>query len=263
MKENGQPLTNQWNDFLLRKVDPYATAKYEILLHWLGDAAGKTALVVGSGSGEFAALLAQSGARVTATDISREYVELTQQTAARFGVSIQTRVGRLEDLGSDGQRFDLVAATDVIEHIEDDGTAASQLHRLLKPDGLLLVTVPALPSLFGYHDEVLGHFRRYTRPILRALLEKDFRIARMRYYGFFLIPVAFLISRLLRRPYPVSSFQAAGKKRSLAGVVIRLAFRWEKLIRPPIGTSLLLLASPKPSLDGGAHRFPYAAPLIP
>ncbi|MDR3607830.1 MAG: class I SAM-dependent methyltransferase [Oligoflexia bacterium] len=241
MSETNTALTNQWNDFLLRQVDPYATAKYEILLDWLGNIAGRSALVVGSGSGELAALMAGKGAKVTAIDISEEYVELTRKTAQRFQVPMETAVAKLEDFHP-GKKYDIVAATDVIEHIEDDQAAVQQLKELLSEEGTLVITVPALPALFGYHDEVLGHFRRYTASSLRALISGGFEISRLRYYGLFLIPVALLISRILRRPYPV---KAAGNQKSALGAIIRSVFSWEKIMSPPLGTSLLLTARPR------------------
>jgi SAM-dependent methyltransferase len=233
---------NQWNDFLLRKVDPYAGTKYEILLKWLGDVSGLTALVVGSGSGEFAALLAKRGARVSALDIDQPTIELTLETARRFGVIVNGIVSKLEDFKTE-KTFDLVAATDVIEHLQDDRAAFLKLQRLCTARGCLIITVPALPFLFGYHDEALGHYRRYTRASLEAVVPNGVTIQRLRYYGFLLIPVALLVSRILRRPYPVASVGSIGSRSSVGSFFVRLFFRWEKFISPPAGTSLLLLAS--------------------
>jgi len=59
--------------------------------------------------------------------------------------------------------FDAVLCLDVIEHLDDDAGALAAAARLVKPGGLLLVTVPAGPSLWGQQDVVTGHKRRYTR----------------------------------------------------------------------------------------------------
>jgi SAM-dependent methyltransferase len=66
--------------------------------------------------------------------------------------------------------FDVVTAFDVIEHVEDDYAMALELRRVLRPGGALAVHVPAWPSLWSRHDEVLEHKRRYTRRALRRLL---------------------------------------------------------------------------------------------
>jgi 2-polyprenyl-3-methyl-5-hydroxy-6-metoxy-1,4-benzoquinol methylase len=123
-------LTDQWNDFLLRACDPYAMAKYEILLDWVGDIEGKTGVVIGSGSGEFPALLARAGAEVTAIDIDGASVQLTQETARKFGVLVKTEVATLKSF-TKTEQFELVAATDVIEHIEDDRSAARDISELV------------------------------------------------------------------------------------------------------------------------------------
>jgi 2-polyprenyl-3-methyl-5-hydroxy-6-metoxy-1,4-benzoquinol methylase len=232
---------NQWNDFLLRKVDPYASAKYQILLEGIGPVNGLSALVVGSGSGEFAALLAQGGASVTAIDVDQATIDFTLRTARDFGVSVQGIVSKLEDFQTT-QTFDLVAATDVIEHLPDDRAAFRKLQGLCRAKGRIIITVPALPFLFGYHDEAYGHYRRYTRASLRAAVPQTLTIQFLRYYGFLLIPVALLYSRILRKHYPVAPVGRIGSRSSLGSLLIRLFFRWEKHFPPPAGTSLLLLA---------------------
>jgi SAM-dependent methyltransferase len=66
--------------------------------------------------------------------------------------------------------FDVAVALDVLEHVGDDHRAVDQVLRVLRPGGLLLVTVPAMPGLFGPHDRALGHCRRYDRQAVRRLL---------------------------------------------------------------------------------------------
>lgn len=67
--------------------------------------------------------------------------------------------------------LDLVAALDVLEHIPDDGAAAREITRVLRPGGHLVVTVPVDPRLWSAHDEAVGHVRRYTREGIVGLLE--------------------------------------------------------------------------------------------
>jgi SAM-dependent methyltransferase len=66
--------------------------------------------------------------------------------------------------------FDLVMATDVWEHIEDDRTVATETARVLRPGGRLLVAVPCSMKLWSGHDVALGHHRRYERDQLAALV---------------------------------------------------------------------------------------------
>jgi SAM-dependent methyltransferase len=237
---------DQQTDFEVRADDPYAMAKYAIALAWLGEVRTLRTLVVGSGSGELACFLAQRGAEVLAIDVDEASVGFTRRTAARLGAVLRTGVSTLE--GFDGAaRFDLVVATDVLEHIADDAAAVAKLKGLLAPGGRLLLTVPALPALFGYHDEILGHFRRYSRPGLRRLVEGGgggaVRVRQARYFGLFLIPVALLLSRLLRRPYPVAQLGARARRAtSPLGLLLRGLLALERRVAFPAGTSLLLLA---------------------
>ncbi|HEX3426127.1 MAG TPA: class I SAM-dependent methyltransferase [Acidimicrobiales bacterium] len=62
--------------------------------------------------------------------------------------------------------FDLVAATDVVEHVADGVGALRELLRVTRPGGRLLITVPAYRWLWSDSDVQLGHHRRYTRPEL-------------------------------------------------------------------------------------------------
>ena len=61
-------------------------------------------------------------------------------------------------------------ALDIVEHIEDDRQALSEIARVLRPDGVAVITVPAFPFLWSGHDEALYHKRRYTRATLERAL---------------------------------------------------------------------------------------------
>jgi SAM-dependent methyltransferase len=75
-------------------------------------------------------------------------------------------VGKIEATPIVPASFDVVLALDVLEHMDDDVAGLSEAVRLLKPGGLLLITVPALPSLWGNQDIVSEHRRRYTKKTL-------------------------------------------------------------------------------------------------
>ena len=95
--------------------------------------------------------------------------------------------------------FDLVLATDIIEHVDDDVAALREVHRVLKADGRALITVPAFMTLWGVQDEVSNHRRRYRLPELRRVLEEaGFEIERSTYANItFFLPIL-LVRKLMR-----------------------------------------------------------------
>jgi len=89
------------------------------------------------------------------------------------------------------EQFDLVSALDVIEHNEEDMTMLREMQRVLKPGGLVVVTVPALQWLWSQNDVLNAHVRRYTA----AEIKDRFRQAglqplRVTYNNFFVFPLA-------------------------------------------------------------------------
>jgi SAM-dependent methyltransferase len=95
--------------------------------------------------------------------------------------------------------FDLVTALDVLEHVPDDRGMLDEIHRVLVPGGAFLATVPAYRFMWGPHDEVHHHERRYTAPQLRASVEQaGLVVRRLTYFNTLLFPAVAGI-RMLRR----------------------------------------------------------------
>ena len=91
---------------------------------------------------------------------------------------------RLTELPFAGDRFDLVAAIDIIEHVPDDALALAEITRVLRPGGLLLLAVPLHPSRWTEFDAMVGHYRRYSPDVLVEILAKHgYRVERSALYG--------------------------------------------------------------------------------
>src|SRR5262249_38302875 len=134
--------------------------------------------------------------------------------------------------------FDCVVSTDVLEHIEDDRAAFAKLASLARPGGLVLLCLPAVPWLDGYHDEQLGHYRRYSKRTMRALVSEHCDVKALRYFGFSMLPVTLLFSCWLRRPLPYRE----ALSRPVSTWLLRTMFWIEKRLPMPLGVSLLLKA---------------------
>ena len=66
--------------------------------------------------------------------------------------------------------FDLVAALDIVEHVDDDDSAFAELVRVAAPGAVLLLSIPLHPSRWTTLDDIVGHRRRYEPARLLALL---------------------------------------------------------------------------------------------
>jgi SAM-dependent methyltransferase len=87
--------------------------------------------------------------------------------------------------------FDLIAALDVIEHCQDDEEVLAECARVLRPGGLLAVTVPAFPWLWSDNDAINGHQRRYTPGGLADKLKSaGFGLRKITCDNFALLPMA-------------------------------------------------------------------------
>ncbi len=105
------------------------------------------------------------------------------------GYDIREGDGRNLPFGDD--EFDLVSALDVIEHNEEDVAMLREIYRVLKPGGLVLITVPALQWLWSHNDVLNAHVRRYTAGGMRERFQAaGFAPLRITYNNFFVFPLA-------------------------------------------------------------------------
>lgn len=133
---------------MLHKLGP-ARMRYireAIDRHWAGDAramkplAGKRALDIGCGAGLASEPLARMGAAVTAIDAAAENIVVARDHAAAMGLAIDYRHCGVEDLKEPA--FDLIVSLEVVEHVTDPALFLRHIARLLKPDGLLILSTP-------------------------------------------------------------------------------------------------------------------------
>lgn len=99
----------------------------------------------------------------------------------------------------ESEQFDIIIASDILEHIKQEEEALKEWKRILKKNGKLIIFVPAFKSLWSSHDNVSGHYRRYTKKSLKnSLIKLSFKLEKISYWNFISFYPASLI-RLLQR----------------------------------------------------------------
>jgi 2-polyprenyl-3-methyl-5-hydroxy-6-metoxy-1,4-benzoquinol methylase len=209
---------------------------------------GADILEVGSGTGANLDLLSRFG-NVVALEMAGEAIALAEARCGNTARPITMRQGRCpEDLGAISERFDLICLFDVLEHIEQDEDSLAKLALLLKPDGTLIVTVPAYSWMWSPHDVHLHHKRRYSRRHLSQKCEHaGLAVSRLSHFNTILFPVA-VLGRLFERVFRKATVTTATPPAPVNALLARL-FALERLclarMQLPFGLSILLLAKPR------------------
>jgi len=143
-------------------------------------------LEIGCGTGHNLEMLGRFGA-VDALELDDEARAIAEKRLGRKVMSAP--LPRLA--GVRNHHYDLVAALDVIEHVDDDDGAVAAIAAKLKPGGKFVMTVPAHQWMWSAHDVVNHHKRRYSKAALRQLVERSpLRLERIGYFNSLLFPLA-------------------------------------------------------------------------
>jgi SAM-dependent methyltransferase len=202
-------------------VGPRHELRERLLLDlFLSARPGPDVLNGGAGQGTLSRRLAELGFEVTSTDVSPEAVELLRERAPGDVLEAD-----LTSLPFEDARFDAAVLGEVLEHIENDRGALAEVARVLRPQGVLALSVPANPKLHGPSDLWAGHVRRYTRPeLLEACSGAGFTVHRCLGWGF---PVSRLYhrhvyERYLDRRGPAGPERRHGPFIPLVGALLQL-----------------------------------------
>ena len=139
---------------------------------------------------------------------------------------------------------DVVCLLDVIEHLPDPAEALAEAGRVLRPDGRLVINVPAHAWLWSSADVHLGHHRRYDRRLLRRhLAGAGFEPVLLSHVFSWLVPPVWIERRLRRGAEPALGLDRSGFLVDRAAMVLTTLER-SLLGRVPVpaGTSLLCVA---------------------
>jgi len=172
----------------------WLSGKYEILMDCIAHIVPRrndlSILDAGCGPGNMLDRLSSRGT-VTGSDYSLPALSFCRSRGYE-----RITLSRLDTLALQSDAFDLVTAIDVLEHIPDDAAGLREIHRVLRPGGIVVVTVPAFMLLWGDHDDIYGHYRRYRVSQVAALMATcGFEVQKLSYFQ----PLYFLPLLLFRR----------------------------------------------------------------
>lgn len=143
------------------------------------------------------------------------------------------------------EEFDIVAAFDTLEHVDDDESVLRQMHLAAKPGGGILVSVPQHPFLWSQRDECVAHKRRYTR---RELLGK------VRSAGF---EVEWITS-FITLPFPMMALAAVRNRKPREGYDPFAEFKAGRAVNATLN---LLLSCERQALKAGIS-LPFGGTLF-
>ena len=200
----------------------------------------KEILDVGCGTGAILKRLGNPEKNV-GVDLAPEAISFCRQRGLD-----NVRQGDIGALPFADASFDAVICSSVLYHqwVSDIPGAAREMHRILRPGGLLLINVPAFPFLHSAHDEAVMTARRFRKAEIRQLLLKqNFKIRRLTYWTTFLFPLA-VAARTLGGSKMGRDFEV--KKTSLSnrlfGRIMTIELKLLKTISFPFGVALFAVA---------------------
>ena len=200
-------------------------------------------LNVGIATGATSIMLESFG-DVVSSEFDKETCEFVEKE-----IGIKVIQASVTELPFESDRFDMVCAFDVIEHVEDDQKAILELERVLKPGGLMVLTVPANMSLWSEHDMINHHFRRYEKRGLSKLLSGTKMCPMyLSYFNTLLFPAIkcarWLNSFKSKKEKPQSDFDIPTPTwlNHVLAFIFSLEIPLLKRIKFPFGVSLILLA---------------------
>lgn len=199
-------------------------------------------LDIGCGTGALITELQKYG-NVVGIDRSEDALKFCRER----GIT-NVKLGSAIKIPEPDKKYDAVMALDLLEHLDDDKEAMKEIKRVLRPDGVAIIFVPAFMFLWGVTDVVSEHKRRYTKKeLVIRLKEMGFEIKRASYFNTFLFPPIALV-RLLSKivtPKRKSDFITGdGLFNESLYKIFLLEAKLLKFTNFPFGVSIMAVAKP-------------------
>ena len=199
---------------------------------------GKKILEIGCGTGNLLNLLQNYNFELHGSDYSKDYL-----TKAKLkNPNIEFFQGDLTDTNmwsKHQQVFDSIICSEVLEHLEDDLRALQIINSLLKTNGVLIITVPALMSLYSEFDKNIGHYRRYSmNTVCNTVKLAGFDIEKNRFWNFLGMFGWFLLFKILKQDIKKTS-------NPILGYILGTWLKLESIVKFPIGQTIMIKARKK------------------
>jgi SAM-dependent methyltransferase len=202
------------------------------------DTSARTLIDMGAGNGLFLKYFKKQGFHISGMELEHDQVKRMKKDPQLANENIVQG----DILNSKGKEsYDVVIASDVIEHIEDDQNAVIHLWSFVKKGGQMIITVPAHQYLYGKRDVAWGHFRRYSKELLTERVEKlggtlEF-IGYWNLIGYF---VYYLYEKILRKQINEEMRYSRSLISRLVRALLDRILKWEKSAGGvPIGLTLV------------------------
>lgn len=219
----GRLLINAYDSWLLEEMEPFL---------------GMRIVEVGCGLGN---LLSNFKNRELAVGIdnSKRTIEVVKDKFSNFKnvLAFEYNIADSSVLSLKTLRFDTAVSLNVFEHIENDDLALNHTSLLLQPNGYFIFIVPAHQWLYGTMDKSIGHYRRYTKTVVKEKLERSgFKVISQKYLNTFGAIGWFINGKLFKQNVP-----PAGQLK-IFNKIVPILKRIEKIFPPLFGITLLTVA---------------------
>lgn len=214
----------------------------------------KNLLEIGCGTGFVLKMIAENfqNSNILGTEIYESVVKIAKKRLIKLkNIKIFKMDARKM---KQNNKYDIVAAFDVIEHIKEEAIVLNNIYKSLKQNGLLIITVPQHKFLWSIYDEIGFHQRRYSIKYVKFILSKNkFKIDYSTSFNSFLLPIMFL-SRFLNKFKNINNYDILHELK--LGKTLNFLFKKilefelfliKRGIRIKFGGSLVIVASKKNS----------------
>lgn len=155
--------------------------------------------------------------------------------------------GVVEDMPFEDNYFDFISCLDVLEHIKNPVDGLKSIHRVLKPGGYALITIPSCQFLYGPHDKDNDHVRRYSKKEFEQFVGPEFEILKSTYFNTLLFPLEApirILERIVNKPLTKGESSSSGLN-NLFFKVFNMETKYLSNHNYPIGISYMIILKKK------------------